>query len=324
LSEDELVAAIAQLVGTGARVKLGIGDDAAAWQPSRSARSVITTDALIEDVHFSRAWMSFRDIGARSMASNLSDIAAMGARPVLATVALGVPPGVSQEALLECYRGMLDVARMQKAEIAGGDLTRSPQLVISITVVGEVRASHLKQRGGAIPGDVLAVTGPLGASRAGLMQARGDVALDSDLAAEALRAFRTPVARCEQGRFLGASRHVHAKMDCSDGLSTDLTRLVRASRVGACVDNVPVAASAAAAAAQLATDPAHFALAGGEDYELLVAVAARAYEHLSTRFAARFGAPLLRVGLVEADDRLLMVNQGAKVPLHPSGWEHFT
>ena len=324
LNEDELVAAIAQFNGAPhSRVTLGIGDDAAAWQPSRSARSVVTTDALVEGVHFSRALMTMRDIGMRAMAANLSDVAAMGARPLLVTVALGIPKDLDPTDVLECYRGLDACARAFRVQIVGGDLTRSPVLLFSITVIGEVRSTNLKTRSGALPGDVLAVTGPLGASRAGLAQAKGEIALSEDGARAALRSYRTPGARCAAGRFLGASRNVRAMMDCSDGLSTDVARLAHASHMGARIEYVPVAACALEAAAQLGVDPIDFALAGGEDFELLVAVAPRAFEHLSRRYAARFGEELIRLGTVEADERLVVVKQGAPEPMERSGWDHF-
>ncbi len=128
-----------------ARLLVGIGDDAAVWQPSRSNRSVITTDALVEGVHFTRAAMSARDAGHRALASNLSDIAAMGARPVLATIALGFPRGTDPAWMLDCYDGIAALAKRARCAIAGGDLTRAPAIVLAITVVGEVRASNLKR-----------------------------------------------------------------------------------------------------------------------------------------------------------------------------------
>lgn len=323
--EDDVVAAIAQLTHRPhARIVVGIGDDAAVWQPSRSNRSVITTDALIEGVHFSLTWMSPQDAGWRAMAANASDVAAMGARPVLATVALGVPESATEDAILDCYRGMDACARAYGIEIAGGDLTRAPAWTVAITAIGEVRASNLKLRSGARPGDVLAVTGQLGASRAGLLQLQERIALQSDVRDEALRAHRRPNARVAEGRFLAASRFVHAMMDCSDGLSTDLRRLMSASKTGARVTDVPVAAAARAAAMQLGEDPERFGLAGGEDFELLIAVSPRAFSHLAIRFQARFGRPLLRVGTVQADERVVMVKQGREEPLERSGWDHFT
>jgi thiamine-monophosphate kinase len=305
VNEDELVEAIAALTGAESRVLIGIGDDAAVWQPSRSQRSVISTDALIEGVHFSRAWMSPDDIGWRAMAANLSDLAAMAARPRLGTVALGIPKSYG-------------------LQIAGGDLVRAPVLTIAITVIGEVRASNLKTRSGARPGDVIASTGALGASRAGLDVAKGAVQIDAALAARALEAHRLPQPRLAQGRWLGASSRVHAMMDCSDGLSTDLTRMAQASGVGASIERVPIADAASAAAAALGIDPMAYALAGGEDFELLLAIESRAFMHLARRFQARFGQALERIGTVRADERIVMVNQGREEPIARTGWDHFS
>lgn len=322
--EDEIVAAIAELTRRPhSSVEVGIGDDAAVWQPSRSHRSVITTDALVENVHFSLAWMSREDAGWRAMAANASDVAAMGARPRLATVALGVPPDTASADILEWYRGMEACARASGLEIAGGDLTRAPVWTISITAIGEVRAANLKLRSGARPGDVIAVTGELGASRAGWLHASGEIALDEREAQAALRAHRRPMPRVEEGHWLGASRNVHAMMDCSDGLSTDLLRVLAASKAGACVDAVPVASSARMAASMLGVEPHRFALSGGEDFELIASIDRRAFPYLAARFEARFGRPLYRVGTVLADERVVVVNEGREEPLERSGWDHF-
>jgi thiamine-monophosphate kinase len=299
---------------------VGIGDDAAVWQPSRSRRSVITTDALIEGVHFTRASMSAADVGHRALASNLSDVAAMGATPVLATIAFGIGPGTDEVWILDCYRGIAALAERATCAIAGGDIVRAPAITISITVVGEVRPSNLKTRAGMRPGDVVAVTGPLGASRAGLALAVEGVADDGEpAAAEALRAFRTPEPRLAEGRWLGASRNVHAMMDVSDGLSTDLARLARASNAGAVIETIPVAGAARAVAERAGTDAERWALDGGEDFELLIAVGARAFSHLAARFRARFHRPLLRVGVATAEAG---VRRADGSPVAGAGWDH--
>lgn len=324
MNEERLVASIAALTRREhSRLSLGIGDDAAAWQPSRSHRSVITTDALVEGVHFSLSWMSAYDVGWRAMTANASDLAAMGARPVLATVALGIPPHADGDAVLELYRGLDACARLCGLEIAGGDLTRSPQWIVSITAVGEVRLTSLKERTGARPGDVLALTGTIGASRAGLLHLAERISLADPQAAAAVAAHRRPTPRTAEGRWLGASRHVHAMIDCSDGLSTDLHRLLGASHAGARIDAVPIHPAAALAAAQMNESPMEFALAGGEDFELLVAVAPRAFAHLCARFTGRFGQTLRRIGVVRADASLRVVKEGNDVPLERSGWDHF-
>lgn len=315
MREDELTAAIAKLVSRDhSRVCLSIGDDAAAWQPSRSNRSVITTDALIENVHFSLAYMSFTEVGWRAMAANLSDIAAMGARPVLATVALGIPADATQEQVLRLYDGLDACAKYAGAEIVGGDLTRAPSWTLAITVIGEVRATNLKTRSGARDGDVLAVTGPVGASFAGLNILRGELTLASDVQKTAIAAHTHPIPRVREGAWLGAQASVRAMMDCSDGLSTDLARLARASGVRARLEVIPVAPGATP----------EYALSGGEDFELLVSVAGRAFKHVAARYRARFERDLLRIGTVEAGEGVVVVKQGSEEPLTTTGWEHFS
>jgi thiamine-monophosphate kinase len=304
---------------------VGIGDDAAVWQPSRSRRSVITTDALVEDVHFTRAAMSAADVGYRSLAVNLSDVAAMGARPVLATIALGVSSGDDEAWILEFYRGLIGLANASRTAIAGGDISRSPCIMISIAVVGEVRSTNCTLRSGARPGDVIAVTGALGASRAGLTIAvvRGDLRTLPE-AERALAAYRRPAPRLAEGAWLGASRNVHAMMDLSDGLSTDLPRMSAASGCGALVEDVPVDPAAAAVAAATGSDPLAYALDGGEDFELLVAVEARAFGHLSRRFESRFGKPLHRVGTFSEGSGVQLRRDGSLSGLASGGWDHLS
>lgn len=304
------------------KLRSTIGDDAAVWQPSRSHHSVITTDALIEGVHFRLDTMSLEDVGWRAMASNLSDLAAMGSRPVLATVALGIPPGAASAAVLDLYRGMLAVASAHECAIAGGDITRTPGWFLSITAVGEVRPPHVKGRGGARRGDVVAVTGPLGASRAGLHLADNVNMLPQALRDEARAAHCRPQPRVREGAFLAASEHVHAMMDISDGLSTDLGRMCARSGCAALVEEVPVAPSAAAMAQARGEDPQAYALAGGEDYELLVSVNARAFGYLSSRFAKRFGRPLLAVGRMREGSGLSVRKAGREETLASTGWDH--
>jgi thiamine-monophosphate kinase len=290
------------------RVILGIGDDAAVWQPSRSHRSVISTDMLVEGVHFTRDTMSLEDAGWRAMAAALSDLAAMGARPVLATVALGVPAANGSLEIVELYKGIAAAARRFRIAVAGGDLSRSDIVTISVTVVGEVRPSNVKTRAGGKSGDVLAVTGELGASRAGLL---GEAA--------GLQVFRRPVPRIEEGRFLGASANVTAMMDISDGLSTDARRLCAASDCGGEIENIPVADSAREVAQRLGDDPERFALVGGEDFELLVAIRPRAFRNLAGRYEKRFKKRLLRVGSLRKGRGVTWRG----TPVDSLGWDHF-
>lgn len=322
-TEDDLVAGLRVLCADVAphRVLLGIGDDAAVWQPSRSHLSVITTDALVEDVHFTLAAMDARAVGVRALAANLSDIAAMGARPVLATIALGVNERSDAAWIRACYAGMAELARRSGCALAGGDITRSPAISLAITVVGEVRASNLKRRDGARPGDIVALTGPLGASRAGLAIATTALpnADDEDRFGSVLAAYRTPEPRLREGAFLGASRNVHAMMDISDGLSSDLARMCSASGCGAVLETVPVDAEARTVATVRGDDPERYALHGGEDFALLAAIKPRAFAYLAGRFRARFGRELLRAGRFTEGAGIRLANGTV---LARSGWDH--
>jgi len=328
MTEDSLVAALREIVEApggstaGSRIVLGIGDDAAAWQPSRSHLSVITTDALIDGVHFLSASMDAAAIGHRAMAANLSDIAAMGARPVLVTIALGVAPQASHAWILACYHGMHALAGRHGARIVGGDIVRSPVISLAVTVVGEVAPTRLRRRASGRPKDVVAVTGRLGASRAGLELLRRPLRVDDDVRRAAEAAFALPEPRVREGRFLAASVNVHAMMDLSDGLSSDLGRLARASGCGATVADVPVHPAADAVARVAGSDARAYALDGGEDFELLVSIAPRAFGYLAQRFERRFGKPLIAVGRLDVEPGLRITDGTGERELVAAGFDH--
>jgi len=319
-SEDALIEQLRAVIGAGPRrsLRLGIGDDAAIWRPSRSHESVISTDALVEDVHFTTA-MAPEAIGHRALAVNLSDIAAMGARPVLATIALGVNARSDDAWIVRAYRGMTALAKRTGCALAGGDLTRAPAIFFAITVVGEVRPSSVKRRDGARAGDAIFVTSALGASHAGLLQSSAPAAVPEAIAAAVRTAYEMPEPQLAEGRFLSASRNVHALMDTSDGLSTDLARLCAASGVGAQLDRIPVDPAARAVAAARGDDPDTYALGGGEDFALLGTMHARAFAYLAARFAGRFGRELHKLGTITEGAGVRLAN-GAGLPR--SGWDH--
>jgi thiamine-monophosphate kinase len=320
-SEDALIAELRTVIGEPPRrvLRLGIGDDAAIWRPSRSNESVITTDALVEDVHFTAA-MAPEAIGHRALAANLSDIAAMGARPVLATIALGVNARSDDAWIVRAYRGMAALAKRYGCALAGGDITRAPAITFAITVVGEVRASNVKRRDGARPGDAIFATAGLGLSHAGLLLSREPAAsLPAAVAAAARAAYETPEPQVREGRFLGASRNVRAMMDTSDGLSTDLARLCAASAVGAVLERVPVHPLAELVAAARGDDGEAYALGGGEDFALVGTARARAFHHLASSFAAHFGRDLLRIGTI-VEGAGVRLADGSALPR--TGWDH--
>jgi len=256
----------------------------------------------------------------------------MGARPVLATVALGVPAGdfaapfERESWLVELYHGMVELSRKYRTTIAGGDIVRAPALTLSIAVVGEVSRTRMKRRDRGHAKDVVAVSGPLGASRAGLELLRHPSSSDlvpGDLAESARCAFAMPTPRIAEGRWFAASANVHAMMDCSDGLAIDLDRLARASGCGATIERVPVAREATEIARVSGDDPESYALEGGEDFELIVAIAPRAFTHVARRFELRFRRPLIAVGRLDSESGLRRVEEDGEVrAMLAGGWDH--
>jgi len=250
----------------GFRLIRSIGDDAAVWESGPGTR-VLTTDTMVEGVHFRTDLASWREIGWKALAVNLSDVAAMGCEPRVSVVSLGLDPDMDVATVTELYEGMLDACDAYGGEIVGGDIVSSPALFITVAMVGDASTIEgpVLDRGAASAGDVLAVTGTLGDSAGGL---RLLLAGSRDVAEGSLaRRHLLPSPRIEEGlalRRLG----VRSAMDVSDGLIADMDKMCAASGVGAVVDadRVPVNEDLRRA---FPDDWADLALAGGEDYELV-------------------------------------------------------
>jgi thiamine-monophosphate kinase len=256
-------------VATGLQV--GIGDDAAVWQPAPGEHVVVTTDSLVEGVHFRRDWTDWESLGHKSLAVNISDLAAMGAIPRLAVISLGLDGGESVGDLQALYRGLGALARRHGVTIAGGDIVRSPErLVLHVTALGGTRDRRVLTRSGATPGDLIGVTGTLGASAAGLrllgLEAE-DPRRQAATAGQLIAAHLRPEPRVALGAAL-LEHGAASAMDLSDGLLGDLPKLLVASGVAARLDesSIPVAAAVRALFPDVWLD---LALRGGEDYELL-------------------------------------------------------
>jgi thiamine-monophosphate kinase len=331
LTEEEFVACVRDaLSGSSSasrRLRVGIGDDAAVWKPRGSQLELITTDALVDGVHFRMRDTRPGQLGHKALAKNLSDIAAMAGRPTLAVIALGVTEEIGEPWVREFYSGLAGLAARHHCAIAGGDIVRTPALTIGVTVVGEVRRTHLRLRSGARSGDIAAVTGPLGVGAAGLRVIDADaLGKMSDANARAVSdAYLAPTPRVPEGAFLGSRRACHALIDISDGLSTDLHRMAVASKVDAIVTRSNLRADAALAEATgvLNVEPMDLMLNGGDDYELLAAIAQRAFRHVARSFASRFGRPLVPIGRFAAGDGRVWIEDGIKrEPLPPRGWNH--
>jgi len=289
-------------VEPGSALVLGPGDDAAAYAPAAGKLIVATTDALVDGVHFERARFRPSDIGHKALAVNLSDLAAMGARPSCFLVSLGLPADLKAKELRGIAEGMAALAKQAKLPIAGGNVSAASQLSLHLTLFGEVSPARMLRRDGARPGELLFVTGSLGDAALGLasLQARATAAL-SKLRPTALeRSQLRPLPRCAFGQALAALGGVGACMDLSDGLATDLPRLLKASGVKARVSLSALPRSTAAEKAlREVKDPFAVQLAGGEDYELLFSAPVKKRAALMALAKAQ-GLRLSEIGEIES------------------------
>jgi thiamine-monophosphate kinase len=328
--EDALVRTIRALTGRGgpgSGVRVGIGDDCAVLEPEPGAALLATTDLLLEDVHFRRRWAEPADIGWKSLAVNLSDIASMGGRPRWALVALACPEGTPAAEITAFYEGALALARTHDVAIVGGDTSASPAgWLVNVTVLGQAVAPCLRST--ARPGDVVAVTGALGCSAAGLAvleRDRAPAGVGAADLAQVTAAHLRPHPRVSEGQWLAAAGGVTAMMDLSDGLGIDLPRLLGESRAGALVDveRLPVDDATRAVAAALGADPLAWATGGGEDYELLLTCERAAFERLQRGLAAAVGTRLTSVGEVTEGAPPVRWSARGRAVTVARGFEHF-
>lgn len=273
IGEHKLIARIRERAGPAPSwVHIGIGDDAAVIEPERGELDVVTTDCQIEHVHFDRRWNSMREIGAKALAVNLSDLAAMGASPRAATLSLALPPALALEDFDALVDGFLTLAKRAKLTVIGGNLSKSPgPIIIDVTLIGSARRRRILTRSGGAAGHLLYVTGSLGAAGAELARRRSyesEPSYESGGSNEhAENSYERQIALLSLSRELAANRVVSACMDLSDGLADGVSQMAAASGTGAALrsSKIPVDARATL----------EHALRGGEDYELLFAVPPR-------------------------------------------------
>jgi thiamine-monophosphate kinase len=312
LGEFPLIARIERLASRAfARARLpsvvvGIGDDAALLRVRADEDVVVTTDALVERVHFDFAHETPRIAGRRALAANLSDIAAMGARPLGFVMAMSAPAATPLATVLGMARGMLDLAVRFGCPLVGGNLARASEISVAITVIGAARRGRALLRSGARAGDRVFVTGTVGG--AALDRARG-------------RVRRAAEPRVAAGQALAGLRGVGACIDVSDGLVADLGHVCRASRVLARIDSrrLPTPRGFGAACARAERAPLQLALAGGEDYELLFT--ARGFAARSDLLSRRLGVRVTEIGRIEeAGEPAVFVDAR---PAGVGGYRHF-
>jgi thiamine-monophosphate kinase len=333
LNEDELLAEIGRILGTATSdVLVPPGDDAAVVEQSEGPE-VLTTDLLVEGVDFERRWMSPEDLGYRAIVVSVSDVAAMAGRPRHALVALGLSPDVDPAWVIRLYEGVAEAAAEHGLVVVGGDLSRAGEVVVAVTLTGDLGTRGAVVRSGARPGDRIVVTGRLGGAAGGLVLATRDETSDASgeppgappWAQRLARALRRPMARVREGQLL-AERGATAMIDVSDGLARDLGRLCRSSGVGAQVllDRVPVHPDLLELAVVASIDPLELALGGGDDLELLATLPADAVDGAIGSLREGSATELTDIGTIVEGDGLVAVDaQGSRSPLPELGWDHF-
>jgi thiamine-monophosphate kinase len=311
----------------------GLGDDAAVFRSNAGKENVITADLLVEDIDFRRTTTPPFLLGHKALAVSLSDIAAMGARPLWSLISIGVPEDVWEtEFVNQFYDGLLALANHYGVQLIGGDTSRTNEsIVIDSVVAGECAAGRAVMRAGAAPGDQIFVTGSLGAAAAGLrLIERGAHLAEQNLADEdsqkldhvLIRQLR-PEPRVGWGIVLGEERLATAMIDLSDGLSSDLNHLCEASDVGALIDSslLPIDNRVVELCGRRALDPLQLALHGGEDFELLFTVKPADVARLPRRVD---GVEIKRIGEISKAADGVRISEGQRIwDLKPGGWKHF-
>jgi thiamine-monophosphate kinase len=324
IGEFELIEALARHLDPAVD-GLGIGDDAAAWQPSPGALVVATTDMLVEGVHFRLEWTSPWDLGWKALAVNLSDLAAMGATPGRALVSVALLPG--QAALVEeMYEGLSELARLTGTRVVGGDTVRtSGPLVVNVALIGEAEPGRLLRRDGAAPGDLLVLTGTVGGSAAGLaLLLEGDRdRLARPEAASLLAAHHRPQPRLAAGQAL-AHLGLRCAIDVSDGVASEAWHLARAGGVAMRLDVDQLPLDPAAVALFGEPKARELAVSGGEDYQLLfTAPEARLGEVTAALGEADRATVVGRVTGLRAGGHVDLIEAGADVAPGRPGYVAF-
>ncbi len=306
---------------SGLRMLRSIGDDAAAWRSAEGVR-VFTADTMVEGVHFNLSYTGWHDLGWKALATNVSDVAAMGCAPSFATVTLGLRGDIPVEGLMEMYDGMMGLTNACGGAVVGGDIVKSPTFFISVALEGFARDSDkaLLLRDKAQPGDCIAVTGNLGSSAAGLKLMMEGVDRSGLASYGFLKdAHNRPMPRVLEGETL-ASIGARCAMDISDGLVDDLGKLCRASGVGAQI-HTPMIPVDDRLKATFPSSWLNLALGGGEDYELLIA----APESVIRSAQRAISTPIAVVGeIVEAEVGVTVLDQGGNpLNVNAGGWDHF-
>ncbi|MCD6320055.1 MAG: thiamine-phosphate kinase [Candidatus Desulfofervidaceae bacterium] len=300
----------------------GIGDDAAVLEFAETY-FLCTTDLLVENSHFRWEWMPPFALGYKSLAVNLSDIAAMGGKPECFTVSIGLSEDFPEEKLFGILKGLESIAKKYKVSLIGGDTVRSEKTVINIMVTGRVEKDQVLFRSGAQVGDVIFVSGCLGDAAAGL--AILEQGIEDESFSDLIKAQLLPEPEVALGCYLAQTGLVHAMIDISDGIASDLSWICQESGLGAFIhqDLLPISPACKKAAKRLKQDYLSWALGGGEDYRLLFTASQETADELKQKVAEELKREIFIIGEITAGNRVYLIHNGQKKDITGKGYSHF-
>lgn len=305
----------------------GIGDDCAVIGPYQGRVLLVTTDLVVEDVHFISGEITPEDLGEKVASVNLSDIAAMGGKALHLFLSLAIPPWVRVETIHSIYRGIKGICRRYGTNILGGDTSASPdKLMICVTVIGEAPEEEVLFRNGARAGDRIFVTGTLGDSAAGLKLIKKELSAPAPLAAALKKTHNRPIPLLEAGRIIARSRMASAMIDVSDGLLSDLRQVCEASGLGASLveSALPLSEELRALAEINSFDPYELALSGGEDYQLIITVPPKNVGSFQAIFEKGSPCRVHDLGEMTGEEGIKIVRpDGIREEIKVSGFDHF-
>jgi thiamine-monophosphate kinase len=321
IGEFGLIAAISQIADKGPGVVRGIGDDAAVLAPSAGQVLLVTTDLLLEGVHFQLEFTDPYRLGRKALAVNLSDIAACGGTPTAFLVSLAIPPETEVASVQALYKGMMEQAQEFKVALVGGDTSRAEKLFISVTMIGEAEENKVIYRSGARKGDLIFVTGTVGDAALGLQQLK-----QGKKEGRLIQRHLTPVPRVKEGQAIAYQGLALSMIDISDGLVADLGHIAEQSNVGAEVrlSQLPLSEQYRKEIVSYSSDPYQLALSGGEDYELLF-TSPPAKAQAVAKLAQKLGTPITEIGeITDASQGVTIYGKdGKEYPIAQRGHDHF-
>lgn len=304
----------------------GIGDDCAVIPLNEKEVLLVTTDMLIEDSHFIKSRISAFDLGQKSLMVNLSDIAAMGGTPGSAYLSIGLTTETDVKWIDDFFKGIRHVCKEYNIFLLGGDTTRSPdRLVINFTVIGTGILKKIKKRSAAVPGDIILINDHVGDSGGGLQILLNNLPVDKD-SKYLIKRHNVPRANIREGAWLSGWKGIHAMIDVSDGIESDIHRIMESSNVGADIDldKIPLSEELRRTAEKYKWIAHEIGVSGGEDYCLMCTVSKKNHGKIMSEYEKEFKRPLYKIGrITDTKGDLTFIYEGKLTGLVRHGWDHF-